>query len=283
MTSNTVRNQRSACLTLEAKLPFKSSNYSFRFLGIRFNCKLEGSQGKQDVLRRTEELVTLLKNHIHDPDQIDMVMPIAIIPIFQFSTPFLGWTDREMSALHTLWIRGFKAAYRLPQSAANVLISFPRSHGLLGCPHLSVYLRKECIKAINQMLEINDHYRKIWIYRTKRELLDLGVVSMREAQEDLFLAHTPTTRYSDPFLHLLYLARRANWTLQWNIFGFDRQAGRWSLVGLTFPMRKEHLHLPGQDGRRKQLSKWRLAAQRLAAAGLWCEEDILFGNQRQID
>ena len=111
----------------------------------------------------------------------------------------------------------------------------------------------------------------------------MGVVSMREAQEDFLLAHTPTTRYSDPFLHLLYLARRANWTLQWNIFGFDRQAGRWSLVGLTFPMRKEHLHLPGQDGRRKQLSKWRLAAQRLAAAGLWCEEDIRFSNQRQID
>ena len=28
----------------------------------RFNCKLEGSQGKQEVLRRTEELVSLLNN-----------------------------------------------------------------------------------------------------------------------------------------------------------------------------------------------------------------------------
>ena len=48
-------------------------------------------------------------------------------------------------------------------------------------------------------------------------------------------------------------------------------------------MRRELLHLPGQDSRRKQLSKWRLAAQRLATAELWCEEDILFSNQRQID
>jgi len=48
-------------------------------------------------------------------------------------------------------------------------------------------------------------------------------------------------------------------------------------------MRRELLHLPGQDGRRKQLSKWRLAAQRLATAELWCEKDILFNNQRQID
>ena len=188
-----------------------------------------------------------------------------------------------MKALHKIWIRGFKAAYRLPKSTANVLISLPRSHGGVGCPHPSVYLRKECIKAINQMLEVNDPYRKICIYRTKRELLDLGVVSMREAQEDLFLAHTPTTRYTNPFLHLLYLARRANWTLQWKVFEFYRQAGRRSLVGLSFPMRREHLHLPGQDGRRKQLLKWRLAAQRLSAAGLWCEEDILFSNQRQID
>ena len=264
-------------------IPLKPSTHTFRCLGIRFNCKLEGSQGKQEVLRRTEELVSLLNNHIHDPDQIDMVMRIAIIPIFRFSAPFLGWTDRELNALHKLWIRGFKAAYRLPKSTANALISLPRSHGGLNCSHPSVYLRKECIKAITQMLEINDHYCKIYIYRTKRELLDLGAISIREAQEDLFLAHTPTTRYTNPFFHLLYLARRANWTLQWKVFEFDRPAGRRSLVGLSLPMRRELLHLTGQDARKKQLSKWRLAVQRLAAAGLWCEEDILFSNQRQID
>ena len=106
------------------------------------------------------------------------------------------------------------------------------------------------------LLPINDHYCKIYIHRTKRELLDFGAVSIREAQEDLFLAHSPTTRYTNPFLHLLYLARRANWTIQWKVFEFDRQAGRRSLVGLSFPMRKEHLYLPGQDGRRKQLSKY---------------------------
>ena len=106
---------------------------------------------------------------------------------------------------------------------------------------------------------------------------------MREAQEDLFLAHTPTTRYTNPFLHLLYLARRANWTLKWKVFEFDRQPGRRSLVGLSFPMLREHMYLSGQDGRRKQLSKWPLAAQRLPAAGVWCEEDILYSNQRQID
>ena len=44
--------------------------------------------------------------------------------------------------------------------------------------------------AIKQMLEVPDSYRMIWIYRTKRELLDLGVASMREAQENLFLEHT---------------------------------------------------------------------------------------------
>ena len=55
------------------------------------------------------------------------------------------------------------------------------------------------------------------------------------------------------------------------------------MVGLIFPMRKELLHLPGQDGRKKQLLKWRLAAQRLATAGLQREEDILLSNQRQID
>ena len=70
---------------LGSTISLKPSNHTFRCLGIRFNCKLEGSQGKQEVLRRTEELVSLLNNHIHDPDQIDMVMRIAIIPIFRFS------------------------------------------------------------------------------------------------------------------------------------------------------------------------------------------------------
>ena len=85
---------------LGEKLPtIKSSNYAFRCLGIKFNCKLEGSQGKQENLCRTEELVSLLNNHIHDPDQIDIVMRIAIIPIFRYSAPFLGWTDHEMNAI----------------------------------------------------------------------------------------------------------------------------------------------------------------------------------------
>ena len=60
------------------KLPLRSSNYTFRCLGIQFNCKLEGSKGKQDVLRRTEELISSLNHHIYDPDQIDIVMRIAI-------------------------------------------------------------------------------------------------------------------------------------------------------------------------------------------------------------
>ena len=44
------------------KLPLRSSNYTFRCLGIQFNCKLEGSKGKQDVLRRTEESTSLLRD-----------------------------------------------------------------------------------------------------------------------------------------------------------------------------------------------------------------------------
>ena len=59
-------------------------------------------------------------------------------------------------------------------------------------------------------------------------------------------------------------------------FEFDRPVGRRSLVGLSFQSRREILQLPGQDDRRKQLKKWRLAAQRLSTAGLWCEENIYF-------
>ena len=137
------------------------------------------------------------------------------------------------------------------------------------------------------MLDVQGSHRRIWIYRTKRELLDLGAASLRdsEVQEDLFLAHTPTTRYSNPFYQLLCFTRRANWILHWNVFEFDRQAGRRSLIGLSFPSRRELLQFPGQIDRRQKLQKWRLAAQRLAAsaAGLWREEDVLFSNQRQID
>ena len=180
-------------------------------------------------------------------------MRIAIIPIFRFSAPFLGWTDREMNILHKLWIRGFKAAYKLPKSTANVVISLPRSHGGVGCPHPSHYLSTECINACKQMLDVQDSYRKIWVYRTKRELLNLGAASLREAQEDLFLAHTPTTRYNNPFLQLLYLTRRANWILHWDVFDIARTAGRRSLIGFSFPSRRELLQIPGQSDRRQRL------------------------------
>ena len=39
----------------------------------------------------------------------------------------------------------------------------------------------------------------------ERELFDLGAASVAEAQENLVLAHTPTTRYESPFLFALYL------------------------------------------------------------------------------
>ena len=65
---------------------------------------------------------------------------------------------------------------------------------------------------------------------------------------------------------LLYLARRANWTLQLKVFDINRQAERRFLIGLSFPSRRELLQLPGQNDRRKQLQKWRLAAQQLSAA-----------------
>ena len=64
-------------------------------------------------------------------------------------------------------------------------------------------------------------------------------------------------------------------------FEFDMQAGRRSLIRLSFPSRRELLQLPGQNDRQKQLQKWRLAAQRLVAAGLRCEDDVLLSNLRQ--
>ena len=123
-------------------------------------------------------MVSLHNNHIHDLDQIDIVMRIASIPSFWFAAPFLGWTNREMNALHKLWVKGLKSGYHLPKSTANVLISLPRSHGGVGfsnfsCyvrvsyPHTSCYVRRECIIVVKQMLEVQDSYSRIWIYRTK--------------------------------------------------------------------------------------------------------------------
>ena len=58
---------------------------------------------------------------------------------------------------------------------------------------------------MKQTLEIEDLYSRVCIHRTRRELHDLGVASLSEAQEDLFLAHTSTTRYQNPFLQLYFL------------------------------------------------------------------------------
>ena len=268
---------------LGSALPFHPSTHTFRCLGIHFNCRLEGHQGKQIVLSRTKEFVGLLRNHFHDADQIDMVMRVAVIPIFRFSAPLLGWTDREMNTLHNLWLRGLKAAYGLSPGSANALFSLPRSHGGLECPHPSVYLMKECANVLNQMLDIPDAYRKICIHRTKQEIKDLGVASIREAQEDLLLAHTPTTRYLSPFLQMLYLSRRAGLLLERKEFSIGCSTDRRSIISFSFPERKELMHVAVNDPRKKQLHAWRRAAQRLAAAGIWSEEDILYRRQRRVD
>ena len=43
------------------------------------------------------------------------------------------------------------------------------------------------------------------------------------------------------------------------------------------------MHVAVNDPRKKQLHAWRRAAQRLAAAGIWSEEDILYRRQRRVD
>ena len=68
----------------------------------------------------------MLKKHFHDTDQIDRVMRTAIIPIFRYSSPLLGWTERELIELHQLWVQGFKAAYGLSPGTANALLTLPQ-------------------------------------------------------------------------------------------------------------------------------------------------------------
>ena len=139
------------------------------------------------------------------------------------------------------------------------------------------------MNLMTQTLAIQDSYSRVCIHRTRRELHDLGVASLSEAQEDLFLAHTPTTRYQNPFLQLLYLARRSGWGIRWSIFELDRPPGMRSILSLSFPDRKETSHLPSHDPRRKEFQRWRFSAQRLAAAGVWTEQDILFSYERRVN
>ena len=60
--------------------------------------------------------------------------------------------------------------------------------------------------ALNQMLGVRDAFCDLCKYRSQRELFDLGAASVAEAQEDLVLAHTPTTRYESP-IYLRYICR----------------------------------------------------------------------------
>ena len=78
----------------------------------------------------------------------------------------------------------------------------------MGVEHRLTYLLRECVGALNQMLGVRDAFCDLCKDRSQRELFDLGAASVAEAQEDLVLAHTPTTRYESPFLFALYLSRR---------------------------------------------------------------------------
>ena len=55
------------------------------------------------------------------------------------------------------------------------------------------------------------------------ELFDLGAASVAEAQEDLVLAHTPTTRYESSFFFAPYLSRRLRYRVNWKALVGDRE------------------------------------------------------------
>ena len=81
-------------------MPSVPSGKSFRCLGVQFNCRLNGIEGKQLILQKTRSLVAKFQKHFNDADQIDRVMRTAIIHIFRYSSPLLGWTERELNKLH---------------------------------------------------------------------------------------------------------------------------------------------------------------------------------------
>ena len=214
-------------------VPSVPSGKSFRCLGVQFNCRLNGIEGKQLILQQTRSLVAMLRKHFHDADQIDRVMRTAIIPIFRYSSPLLGWTERELNQLHQLWVQGFKAAYGLSPGTANALLTLPQSCGGVGVEHPFTYLLRECVGALNQMLGVRDTFCDLCKYRSQRELFDLGAASVAEAQEDLVLAHTPTTRYESPFLFALYLSRRLRYMANWTAFVGDRELKQTSLLSFS--------------------------------------------------
>ena len=90
------------------------------------------------------------------------------------------------------------------------------------------------------------------------------MASIAEAQEDLVLAHTPTTRYESPISIALYLSRRLRYRVNWKALVGDREPVQKSLLSFFLPERErtDLIHVQRTDVRLKAARLIRLSIQR---------------------
>ena len=72
----------------------------------------------------------------------------------------------------------------------------------------------------------------------RHDILALGTGSIAEAQLDLFLAHSPSTRQSSPWLLFLLLQYLAGQRVHWDdVLDNDGADNPVSMISLSFPAR----------------------------------------------
>jgi hypothetical protein len=102
---------------------------TFKYLGVRMTATGDMTEERKYVKDKTLQLIQKIRNHQYDPQQMQWVVQIAIIPIFRYSAAIAEWSEEELTQMDRVWARGLRAAWKVGKGTPDVTFWAPTERG----------------------------------------------------------------------------------------------------------------------------------------------------------
>ena len=120
--THTIRYEGRELLRLAPKAPYK-------YLGVRLTVTHYWWYENASVIEKVAAATAYLKDTVYTYTQLDQVVHMCIIPLFQCSAAIVQWTVPELSTITKLFNKSTRLAWKLPQSFSGNVLQSPGVQG----------------------------------------------------------------------------------------------------------------------------------------------------------
>ena len=158
---------------------------TFKYLGVRMTATGDMSAERKYVKDKTLSLIQKIKNHQYDPQQIQWVVQIAIIPIFRYSAAIADWSMEELQQMDRIWARGLRSAWKVGIGTPDVTFWAPKEKGGLEYWSAQAIMVRETIGLLQQCQKVKDDLSRMVVQDFEDAIQERGCDSITEVQQEI--------------------------------------------------------------------------------------------------